>query len=44
VWQDVPIDVVAEAAALHKNALDDEQESFLAGAVSELKRRSERKS
>jgi hypothetical protein len=42
VWRDTPIDVVVEAAALHKDALDDEQEGFLRGAVNELKRRSDR--
>ena len=44
VWRDVPIDVVAEAAAMHDKALDDEQDYFLAGAVAELKLRSERES
>ena len=42
VWRDVPIDVVAEAAAMHNQSLDEDQETFLGGAVAELKRRSER--
>lgn len=42
VWRDTPIDVVARAAVMHKDALDDDQESFLGGAVAELKRRTTR--